>query len=484
MSDNPIFSYTHRSYEDARQEGISKIPIISKGAWTDTNSSDPGIIIIDYIHALVDMLQYYQDHQALESYITTAKERKNIFMLAHQLGYDINCAKGSMVEVKFSLPKEHESGIYIPSNTVVTTSEAPRIPFYTLEDTYVNPGMTSVTIPCKQGLSASYTYTGTGISSLTPGYQVEDQYVILPNLGIDLDTISITDNYFTYWKKVNNTTFEDAGTKCYSVHLLPDGNVKVQFGNDERGYTPKETDILYIDYIYNLGSKGKVGANTITLLSKKEHITDEDGNVITNFIITNPEESTGGTDPEDSETIVSLAPSIIKTQDRAVTLDDYEAIARKIPGVKDAKAYDIKTSPDDCLYYEVKVLIIPEDGVSNDILNTEVYNILSRKSIPPVIISIISPTYKEINLDITVVIDNNYLEESVEYQIRQTLISYFESLSGIMNAEIIPNILVSYISNVKGVSYVEEITPNTAIKLGAKELPVLGKVNLTIKRRS
>lgn len=77
MSDNVFFSYTNRDYESSRQEGISKIPVYSNGTWTDTNISDPGVIILDYIHALVDMIQYYQDHNALEVYLSTA-DRKSV----------------------------------------------------------------------------------------------------------------------------------------------------------------------------------------------------------------------------------------------------------------------------------------------------------------------------------------------------------------------------------------------------------------------
>ena len=35
MIENPIFSYTRRDYEGSRQEGLAKIPILSKGNWTD-----------------------------------------------------------------------------------------------------------------------------------------------------------------------------------------------------------------------------------------------------------------------------------------------------------------------------------------------------------------------------------------------------------------------------------------------------------------
>ena len=162
MAENNIFSYTRRDYEGSRKEGLAKIPVISRGSWTDLNATDPGVIILDYVHALVDMINYYQDHQALETFITTAKERANIFRLAKQLSYDIRSAKGATCLVTFDSPVIVDKVVKIPKYTAVSTLSD--IQYLTTVDSYLLKGEHVVDVPCVQGVKKQIVYKGTGIS--------------------------------------------------------------------------------------------------------------------------------------------------------------------------------------------------------------------------------------------------------------------------------------------------------------------------------
>lgn len=486
MSDNVFFSYTNRDYESSRQEGISKIPVYSNGTWTDTNISDPGVIILDYIHALVDMIQYYQDHNALEVYLSTAKERKNIFRLAKQLGYEINSSKGATVDVTFELGKPYEVSFVIPKGTRVSTKGPSKIDYLTIEDKYVYSGQTSVIVPCVQGTTATLTYKGTGKSSLDNSLDPHDQYLTLPNQGVDIDSIKIYDSDGELWKSTEYIVFSNKNEKNFEPRLNYDGKVTIHFGSGERGYSPKTTDELYIYYQYNLGSKGKVGIGELTEVTiETGPIIALDGiTMITGLKAKNLTNSVGGSDPESSREIVDNAPSVIKTNDRAVTLEDYETLAKRISGVKEAIAYDIKNAPDLCLYYEVKVLIIPDSGEVTDTLRNNVYNYLSTKSIPPVVLTVLAPNYQNIDIKAKIIIENNYYEEDVSRNIEDTLKNYFESISSEIGVEIIPNVLISMISNVKGVRYVESLSPSETITIPNLTIAKLGKVNLELVRRN
>ena len=486
---NPIFSYTNRDYETSRQESISKIPYMSNGDWTDLNATDPGIIILDHVHALADMIQYYMDHNALESYLSTSKERKNIFRIANQLGYGITSAKGAKVTVQFSTKKSYDSTYIIPKHTILTTSNVnnDKIPYLTTEDLIMYKGILKGEVVCVQGESGHKHYQGTGYSSIDGSINAEDQSIILDELGIDTDSIEIMDTKEYNWTRVENVAFSNPGAREYSVILLYDGKVKIQFGNDERGYTPKVTDSLQISYIHSLGSNGRVGANTLDTIIYPLRFTTDSGDIVTDLTVTNLEGSTSGSDPEDSELIRLLAPAIIKTQDRAVTLEDFESLARKVPGVRDAKAFDIKNSEDIQQYYEVKVLIIPEildDTSSNEIVKKSVLEYLQSKCIPPLVISVITPVTRSIDITITVVIDNIYTENKVKYEILKNIEAYFKTLSGTTGGYITSSMISSLISKTPGVLYIEDLNFDNLVELGKYEIPVLGNVDITANRRS
>lgn len=485
VNDNPMFSFTNRDYESLRKEGISQIPAMSKGDWSDTNSTDPGVIILDHLYALVDMLQFYMDHQALESYITTAKERKNIFRLAAQLGYKISCAKGAQVNVQFSTTKSYDSTYTIPKNTILSTGGSEKIPFLTTEDLVMYPGIVKGEVTCVQGVYVEVPYEGTGASSLDGSANAEDQYVTLTDIGIDYDTIEIWDDRGYSWSQVDNVYMSSEGSREYSTELTSDGQVIIHFGNGERGYAPGSSDVLTIAYIYSLGSEGKVAAGSIVSIDRTEPLLTESGDTVSDLTVTNAEASFGGTNPEDSELIRKLAPAVIKTQGRAVTLSDYESLAKKVPGVKDAKAYDIKTSPESCLYYEVKVLVLPEsfEDESLDILKSTVYNYLEDKVIPPIVLTVITPATRSIDIKANIVSDGTYTDDYIKYEISKNISDYFSSLTDTIGGLISSSTLISLMSKVSGVLYIDSIEPSETIQLEDVEVPVLGNIDITVTRR-
>lgn len=476
MADNPIFSYTNRSIENSRAEGMSKIPIISRGDWTDLNPTDPGMILLDYVHALVDMVQYYQDHNALESFISTAKERVNIFRLARQLSYSIRSAKGAKVDVEFYVNEVYDATIKIPRYTTVYTNEDIR--FLTTEDAYILAGQTSVVVPCVQGVLGIASYVGTGISRYSSIENAEDQKIILTQQNIDIDSIVIIDSLNRIWTPVEYITFSESTDRVYQSILNADGTITIQFGNGERGVLPNNTDIFTIQYVYSLAEEGRVGAETIVNIEEK--IFDINGNVASVHVI-NRESTAGGSGPQSDEEITENAPGMIKAQNRAVTLSDFENLASSIDGISSAKAYDINTAPELCLYHEVKVVIMPDVGTTvNSSLIKQVHNYLSQRMIPPTNLQVLAPSDVVVDIDITVVRNPMYSEGGLEYTIAETITNYFNNRYNAIGQEYNPNELVAIVNTVPGVRYVDSITPNTTLEVPTLSVVKLGNININL----
>lgn len=477
MAENPVFSYTKRDYEGSRKEGLAKIPIISKGNWTDLNATDPGVIILDYVHALVDMINYYQDHQALETFITTAKERANIFRLAKQLSYSIRSAKGATCNVEFSTPIIRDYTIKIPKYTPVSTIS--KIPYLTNEDAYLLPGSVKVTVPCSQGTLNTFTYTGTGISRLSNISGATNQSIRLAANNIDIDSISITDNIGRVWNQVDYIIFSTEIDRVYQVELNPDDSVSIKFGDGERGIVPKETDTLTITYITSLAEEGRIGENEITIINKP--IQDDKGKYI-ELLVNNNNASTGGSSSQSSREIRELAPGAIKAQNRAVTLNDFENLAKLVEGVADARAYDINTKPDLCLYHEVKVLITPVDSNGDiDSLKSKVHNYLSQRMIPPTNLQILTPSYVYTNINVTVKKLDNTTEGRLSYLVQQAIVDYFNSREGLIGEPFYPSDLLSILRSIEGVRTIISIIPNNKVEVSDLSVIKLGDVTINIE---
>lgn len=477
MTENPIFSYTRRDYEGSRQEGIAKIPILSKGQWTDLNATDPGIIILDYVHAIVDMMNYYQDHQALETFISTAKERVNIFRLAKQLSYNIRSAKGAVCEVEFTSSMVYDYAVKIPKYTVVSTNTG--IHYLTSQDAYLPAGETRVYVPCSQGQLSTLTYQGTGISRFSNVLRAANQVVKLIDNNIDIDSIYITDNLGRLWKPVEYITFSTELDRVYQVELNPDNSISIKFGDGQRGIVPKETDILTISYISSKAEEGRVGENTLTVLDSP--IVNDRGEYL-DFTVNNLQASTGGSTVQSTQEIRELAPGAIKAQNRAVTLDDFANLAKLVDGVADAVAYDINVKPDLCLYHEVKVLITPEDvNGSLDLLRDRVYNFLSQRMIPPTNLQILTPSYQFVDIDVVVKKYETTTEGRLSYIIQQAINSYFEDRVGHIGEPFYPADLSSIIRNLEDVRTVISISPNDVVQVSDLSVIRLGNVNIIVQ---
>lgn len=476
MSENPIFSYTRRDYEGSRREGLSRIPIISKGAWTDLNATDPGVIIIDYLHAIVDMINYYQDHQALETFITTAKERANIFRLAKQLSYDIRSAKGAICDVTFNSFFTYDHPIKIPKYTTISTASG--ISYLTSKEAYLPANTNSITVPCTQGALAELRYKGTGISRFSNVVGAANQSVLLTTKNIDIDSITVTDSIGRLWTPVDYIVFSSSSDRAYQVELNPDDTITVKFGDGERGVIPAENEIFSIKYIVTKAEEGRVEANSLTIL--EDQIMDNGSYV--EFSVYNSQSSTGGSSTQSSREIRELAPGAIKAQNRAVTLSDFENLAKMVPGVAEAKAYDINTNPE-LEYHEVKVLIVPDEMNTNSVnaLKEAVTEYLSRRMIPPTNLQVITPAYEPINISIRVQRVSASEDGSLEYDIYSKVSEYFKNRIGAIGEPFYPSEIISIISGIDNVRYVVEVTPNSPVQLSDTSIAILGEITITVQ---
>ncbi|TKK89557.1 putative baseplate assembly protein [Herbidospora galbida] len=112
---------------------------------------------------------------------------------------------------------------------------------------------------------------------------------------------------------------------------------EVIFG--EVGATPPTGATISAVYRYvGAGAFGNVLPGTVTTLA--------DG-VPGVIAVTNPVPGSGGTDEEPIEETKSRAPQLLRARDRAITAEDYEFLARQVPGVRIARCLAPRTQEKD-----------------------------------------------------------------------------------------------------------------------------------------
>lgn len=122
--------------------------------------------------------------------------------------------------------------------------------------------------------------------------------------------------------------------------LEDDGRIALRFGDGRHGARPRPGARLELHYRLGGGTAGNVGAEAINhLVLCRDRDESDAGAPVPVAGVRNPLPAVGGTEPEPLEQVRQLAPlDLRRSRLRAVTAEDYAALASKLPGVQRAAA--------------------------------------------------------------------------------------------------------------------------------------------------
>jgi hypothetical protein len=125
----------------------------------------------------------------------------------------------------------------------------------------------------------------------------------------------------------------DAKAPEFVAEVDDSGLATLRFGEGQHGMRPASGDPAFASFTASYragnGAQGNIGAQTIS------HIVSGDDAVTG---VWNPLAARGGVEPEPLEHVRQSAPAAYLTQERAVTADDYAAVATRFPQVLSARA--------------------------------------------------------------------------------------------------------------------------------------------------
>jgi predicted phage baseplate assembly protein len=128
--------------------------------------------------------------------------------------------------------------------------------------------------------------------------------------------------------------------------------------------------------------------------------------------------ATGGTDPETNDQIRRRAPQSFLTQERSVTMTDYEAIAETNPQVDQAVASLRWTGS----WYSVFIAVEPKGGGTlTPNLQTTLQQNLERYRLAGQDLKLESPQYVSLQITLNVCVDPSYFQTDVEQALLQVL---------------------------------------------------------------
>jgi len=133
MAQERDIKYINREFDDFRTQLIEYTKNYFPDTYNDFSATSPGMLFIEMASYVGDVLSFYQDNQLQETFLTHAKDPKNLYSLAYMMGYRPKTTGVSTATVEFTqtidadplssnFPSWSQS-TFIPENTVLTSTD-------------------------------------------------------------------------------------------------------------------------------------------------------------------------------------------------------------------------------------------------------------------------------------------------------------------------------------------------------------------------
>jgi hypothetical protein len=349
----PVVDYTGRDYDSLLQSmrafAATKLP-----EWRDVaNEADVGNVLLELFAHVGDVLAYFTDRVATESFLGTARTRRSVIEHLRLIGYRLGTAAPAAAELSMSVPESITSTVTVRRGDAFATKsrrEAPSVRFeytrpapLTIDFSTVPAGAdhrrTVTKIPVEQGRLFTEELVGIGDGTPDQRYRLVHPGLLLRPAGLAqqaspdvllLGTLGAGPP--EVWTLTETLAFSGAGDRHFVIDVDADDAATLVFGDRTFGAVPRAGERLTATYRTGGGRLGNVAAQTI------RSIVDAPQLALLGAAVTNPAPASGGEERESIEHAVEHAPAVFRSLRRAVTAADYEALARDFKGVAKVRA--------------------------------------------------------------------------------------------------------------------------------------------------
>lgn len=459
--------YVTKDYEGFRQLMIDKIPSLTP-EWTDTSSSDFGIVLIELLAYGLDILSYYQDKILNENILSTAKTRGFVIKLANFLGYTLASQIASQYTIRFKKKDSYiDSEVKIPIHTQISTDAKMGEPvvFETDEELVISSGEQYGEVLATQGITVSTDILGTGT-------ETSEQSLYLTYPDVLLDTIQIIVKQYgieQLWTKVDDFLSSDSNSKHYKCYTDDENKTYIECGDGNAGRTFSSNSSIIASYRVGGGEIGNTGLNTITTFASTT-IEGIDS-------LTNPYEIvTKGVDPEDIEIAKINAPKYFKTNNRAITVSDFEDLSKAYNGVAKAKCIETFNENND-----IQIYIAPNDyGEPTQQLKDDLLAYLSTKKLVNINLTINNATYVSQAVEASITIQSNYVNDTLKTQAELAIWKAFNSEYMEFGEGLNISSIIYVLAFLDGVTDVSITTPTNNVEITSTSLLKLSEVTVSV----
>jgi hypothetical protein len=375
-------------------------------------------VLLDLLAYNTHYLSFNANMLSNELYLDSADIRKNVVSLARQLGYTPTSVKSPVASIDITVnnvPTTVASIVMEKGTTFNTTIDQISYNFITNEDVTATPTdgvykFSNVNIYEGTLVNFQYTVDSTDV----------DQHFHIPSNQADTSTLKVkiqnsaSDTTTNTYTRSHTLTEIDSTSKVYFLQECDDGRFEVYFGDGVLGKALEDGNIVKLEYVVTNMSQSN-GASSFVLGSTVGGYTD--------VSIQTKSNAQGGTVAQSNNSIRFNAPLQYQSQNRAVTVKDYETLTQTFyPNAESISAYggeDAETP----VYGAVYIGIVPKSGSTlTETTKKSIVDNLKKYNVASVTPVIVTPETTSILLTSNVKYNENLTTKSSD-TIRTNIIS-------------------------------------------------------------
>ena len=302
----------------------------SQSEFSDYDFEGSGMsVLLDVLAYNTYYNSFYLNMAANEAFLDTAQLRQSVLSHAKMINYVPTSSQGALAKINVKVTPEGTE----PLPGTVTLEKYTRL--YGRDRDGINYPFVTVNANTSSKTANTYSFANVTIKQ---GEVITRQFAMtannvsrrfdIPSANIDTSTLFVTvqesssNSTTREYKHAEDITTLSGDSLAYFVEENSAVGYTVYFGDGIIGYAPKIGNIVNITYLDTIGAM----SNSISDFVFTEKVG---GNFSNNVRITVSGSSYGGTDKETVDQIRFRAPQFYTTQNRAVTVQDYESLLTK-----------------------------------------------------------------------------------------------------------------------------------------------------------
>lgn len=442
---NKWLSPYQRSFQTIKQKLIESLMGIKdkngNTLITDYTEGNVLIIVLSLFAAIAEVLHYYIDNTARESFLATCRKYESAVRHGQLVDYHPMGATAANVNVTLLRPSTGSSiGTQLTIDTTVSFSDSQGNNWYPAYDVVWPSNVSTINIPLIQHEPYTVqsligqTIPSGGTPTITLGSLPGGKYYEKGTMELSIGGDS--------WTLVETFAYSKPSDKHFMVEIDENLNPYIVFGDGVFGAIPPAgASISSANCYITSGATGNVEASAINTVPSSISAS------ISDVEASNRYAASGGSSYESFLMLKRHIPLSVKTMGVAITKQDFVDLAMLVPGIAKAKA-DYECGRKLTIYLSGLTNVTVSEGKCQEVLN-----ILKQKAPLTTWLNVKSAGTVEIILEMDVTGRKSYKKTEIQQAVLQALYDAYNAQTSDIGGHVRLSDIYALIDNLPQVDY-------------------------------